>query len=65
MIEWISLKDKTPDNSDERILVYTPNNKSIEYRVMPAFMVINHCGEYTEWAKLTPPTTQQETPCNI
>lgn len=61
-MEWFHITAKPGKVSDgiERVLVYTPDNPDIEYRIMPTFMLDKPCAEYTHWAYLTPPKLNKE-----
>tara|TARA_R110000823_G_scaffold241850_6_gene366456 strand:+ start:2798 stop:2986 length:189 start_codon:yes stop_codon:yes gene_type:complete len=55
MIKWIMFDDEFPSNDVERVLVYTPENPAMEYRIMPLFVAIKQNQEFTHWAYLTRP----------
>jgi len=55
MIDWIKCSEESPSNDVERVLIYTPDNHDIEYRIMPLFMAIEQNQEFTHWAYLSGP----------
>jgi len=53
-MKWIKVEDEYPEQNVKHVLVYTPGNDEITYRIMPVFMFGKNT-EWTHWSHLEKP----------
>ena len=63
-IDWTNVKNHRPVDEPGRgireVLIWTPDNQNMEYRVVPLFMAVKLKFDFTHWAYLTPPNDIKE-----
>lgn len=59
-MNWLHVDECSPKEGTDHVLVYTPHNKEIEFRIMPLFMFDKNSMNWTHWAYLTPPDIKTE-----
>jgi len=64
MMKWFDVDKHSPVEGTEHVLVYSPHNENIEFRIMPLFMFDKANMNWTHWAYLEKPEVTNDE-CNL